>query len=115
MTTSRSTGLLVSGVMLASLAACGGGAATTVGKFNVQNNRPLSCMAHQNSVPAAADHPGKSEDPSRVLGYLHYYTVNGNKPYCDGHSATSVDRQWLDLYVAGGATRSHVTRALAGD
>jgi hypothetical protein len=112
MTTHRLTGALVTGVVCAGLAACGGGASTATGKFNVQHNRPLSCMVHQTSMPAPVDHPGKTEDPSRVLAYLHYYTVNGNKPYCDSKPPTAVDRQWISLYLAGGAARSHVARAL---
>lgn len=100
--------------LIGGLAACGGGGnSATAASFNDQGNRPLSCMAHQTAVPTAAYRPGKTEDPQRVLSYLHYYTVNGNKAYCDGNPATSIDRQWLTLYLAGGATRSNITRALA--
>jgi hypothetical protein len=115
MANQRLLGILLAGTTIVGLAACGGGkTSATSGSFNDQSNRAVSCMTHQTASPAAADHPGTAEDPSRVLTYLHYYTANGNKPYCDGNPPTAIDRQWLDLYVAGGADRSHVTRALAG-
>jgi hypothetical protein len=97
----------------AGLAACGSNKGVSTGSFNVQGNRTLTCMAHQSATPAPRDRPGTTEDTESVLAYLHYYTANGNKPYCDGKPATSVDRQWLALYVAGGAQRSHITRALS--
>jgi hypothetical protein len=112
MATHRVISGLIAGTTIAGLAACGGGTSATVGSFNDQGNRVLSCMAHQSAAPATSYHPGTAEDPSHVLTYLHYYTVNGNKPYCDGHPATAIDRQWLDLYLAGGATRSNVAGAL---
>jgi hypothetical protein len=104
--------LVVGVATLGVLAGCGG-KGTGVGAFNDEGNRTLSCMAHQTMAPDAANRPGSSEDPERVLTYLHYYTVNGHKPYCDGNPATATDRQWLALYVAGGAGRGHITRALA--
>jgi hypothetical protein len=105
---------LIAGAIIASLAACGGGKhAVASGTFNDQGNQVLSCMTHQTASPVTADRAGPAGDPSRVLTYLHYYTVNGNKPYCDGKPATAADRQWLALYLAGGATRSHISRALA--
>lgn len=115
MANKRLVGVLMAGAALAAVSACGGGKpSATSGSFNDQGHKVLACMTHQTAAPAAADRPGKTEDPSRVLTYLHYYTVNGNKPYCDGHGATPIDRQWLKLYVAGGANSSHVTRALGG-
>lgn len=115
MANQRLVGILIAGTTIAGLTACGGGTTSaTSGSFNDQGNRTLSCMTHQTASPAPADHPGAAEDPSRVLTYLHYYTVNGNKPYCDGKPSTATDRQWLALYLGDGATRSNVTRALAG-
>jgi hypothetical protein len=110
----RSTTIALVLPIIAGLAACGGAhkvaAAST---FNDQGNRTLTCMAHQAAAPVALDHPGSSEDPESVLTYLHYYTVNGDMAYCDGRAATTIDRRWLALYLAGGASRSHIARALA--
>jgi hypothetical protein len=96
------------------MAGCGGGKTVAASPFNDQGNKALSCMVHQANPPATADRPGPSEDPESVLTYLHYYTLNGNQAYCDGRPATATDRQWLSLYVAGGADRSKVKRALTG-
>jgi hypothetical protein len=106
--------LMLVAALSAGLAACGGSKAAGTGSFNAQGNRTLTCMAHQSATPAPRDRPGTTEDTESVLAYLHYYTANGDKPYCDGRPATSIDRQWLALYLAGGANRSHITRALSG-
>ena len=106
--------LMLVAPLSAGLAACGGNKAASTGSFNVQGNRTLTCMTHQSATPAPRDRPGAAEDTESVLAYLHYYTVNGNKPYCDRKPATSLDRQWLALYLAGGAQRAHITRALSG-
>jgi hypothetical protein len=106
--------VIVALAVTAGVSGCGGArSATGASAFNDQGNKAVACMAHQTSAPASADRPGKSEDPESVLAYLHYYTANGDKHYCDGKTATAVDRQWLALYLAGGAARAHVTTALA--
>jgi hypothetical protein len=71
-------------------------------------------MHHQTATPVPIDTPGLNEDPASVLAVLRYYTANGNKPYCDGEPASSVDRQWIGLYLAGGASRRNVRSALGG-
>jgi hypothetical protein len=106
--------VIVAFAVAAGVSGCGGGrSATGASGFDDQANKTVACMAHQSAAPGSVDRPGKSEDPESVLAYLHYYTANGDRPYCDGKPATAVDRQWLALYLAGGAARSHVEAALA--
>jgi hypothetical protein len=94
--------------------ACGGSTAkATKSTFNAQTGRPLTCMAHQTAAPTPLDRPGAHEDPASVLAVLRYYTANGNKPYCDHRPASSIDRTWIALYLAGGAQKSHVRQALS--
>jgi hypothetical protein len=103
---------LLSGVV-ATASGCGGTKQVAGSPFDDQGSHPVACMTHQPAPPAGVDQPGAAADTESVLDYLHYYTVNGNKPYCDGHAATSIDRQWLSLYLAGGAQRSNIVRALS--
>jgi hypothetical protein len=116
MTTTRIAGGLVASALCLT-AACGGGkgAAPAASPFNDEGNRAVSCMTHQTAAPVAVDQPGaKTEDPASVLAYLRYYTTNGNKAYCDSKPASTTDRRWLALYLAGGASRSNIKRALRG-
>lgn len=97
----------------AALAGCGGSAprssATT---FNDQHNQSVRCMVHQTQPPTAAYQDGHQENVEAVFQMLHYYTANGNKPYCDGRGPTATDRAWLRTYLANGATRANVARHL---
>jgi hypothetical protein len=100
---------------LLAVAACGGKSTpTTHSTFNNESGHSISCMTHQAASPGNIDKPGVSDDPASVLAMLRYYTANGNKPYCDRKPATTIDRQWLDLYIAGGSSPTNIRRALSG-
>lgn len=94
---------------------CGGGDPRAA-VFNAQQGASVACMAHQQSRPNTAYRtasPGSGvPDAEAVFAMLHYYTVNGDKPYCDGRGPSATDDAWLHLFVAQGADPSHVARYL---
>ncbi len=79
--------------------------------FDSEGGRTVACMAHQPAPPGSRYDPQR-QDTAQVLTVLHYYTVNGSKPYCDGKPPSTVDRRWAQLYVALGADPTAVRRLL---
>jgi hypothetical protein len=88
-------------------AACGGPAeaakpAGSAEKATFQaSGGSATCMAHQKVRPTKTFET--NGDSGSKLQMLHYYTVNGSHPYCDGKAATAVDKAWADMYVKLGA------------
>lgn len=102
-------------VLAVALAGCAGGARTvanTAAVFNDQGNRSVPCMVHQQYPPTAAYRGGAQENVEATFRMLHYYTTNGNRPYCDGRAASALDRAWLRRYIADGASATYVARNL---
>lgn len=89
--------------MAAGLAGCSNNSSSAA-VFRSQSaariDQPQACLLHQNAAPTAAYQGGSSENPDDELGFLAYYTANGNKPFCDNKSATAMDKTWAALYVS---------------
>jgi hypothetical protein len=80
------------------------------GAFNDQASEAKpGCMVHQKEKPGKDYTGGAAQDTGKVLRMLRYYSVNGNKAYCDGKAATSTDQAWARLYVDLGADPTKVT------
>ncbi|GAC1366458.1 MAG: hypothetical protein NVSMB32_10790 [Actinomycetota bacterium] len=77
---------------------------------NQSGNDGIACMAHQSGRPDARYQGGSGANTSLILAMLHYYVVNGSKPYCDGQPATASDHAWLQDYLALGADPHNVQR-----
>ena len=84
------------------------------GAFDNQGGKVVSCLTHQSAGPSAPYRAGADADTGRVLRMMRYYTVNGNKPFCDGKVANSADAAWAQLYVDLGAKRANVGRVMGG-
>jgi hypothetical protein len=67
-----------------------------------------NCMAHQKAKPGKSYE--ETGDTGAKLQMLHYYTVNGALPYCDGKAPTAVDKAWANLYVKLGADATKVAK-----
>jgi hypothetical protein len=93
-------------------AACGGPAeaanpAGSAEKATFQAEGGSStCMAHQKVKPTKTFEA--AGDSGSKLQMLHYYTVNGTLPYCDGKAANAADKAWADMYVLLGADPAKV-------
>jgi len=74
--------------------------------------RDLTCMKHQPQPPGTRYTDDRSRRIDETLALLRYYTENGGKPYCDGKAPTTIDRQWVDIYVHLGADRKNVATLL---
>lgn len=99
----------VGAAVVLALTACGSSHPTGA-VFNDQGQVAIGCMVHQQFKPTSQYRPGAGGDTEKLFGVLHYYTANGDKPYCDGHGPTSTDKAWLRLYLAGGADAGHISR-----
>lgn len=94
--------------------ACSGSSAAPVDPgpvFDSEGGRTVACMVHQPAGPGSRYTDPQRRDTVQVLTLLHYYTVNGAKPYCDGQPPSVVDRSWARVYVDLGADPAAV-RAL---
>lgn len=80
--------------------------------FDAEGGRTVACMAHQPLAPGSRYTDPPRRDTAQVLTVLHYYTVNGSKPYCDGRPSSAIDRRWAQLYVELGADPAAVRRLL---
>ncbi len=80
--------------------------------FDSEGGRTVSCMVHQPAAPGSRYTDPQRRDSAQVLTLLHYYTVNGSKPYCDGQPPSAADRRWAQLYVDLGADPVPVHRLL---
>ncbi|MDI5970753.1 hypothetical protein POF50_015630 [Streptomyces sp. SL13] len=90
--------------------ALGGCAGPGDGNLDAQPGNPYpSCRVHQLQPPGSRYTSGAQADPRSVLEMLHYYTVNGRKPFCDGKAPTDFDDRWAGLYVKLGGRPDHVT------
>jgi hypothetical protein len=90
-----------------------GGAAEDPGPvFDSEGGRTVACMVHQPAPPGSRYTDPQRRDSAQVLTLLHYYTVNGSKPYCDGQPPSAADRRWAQLYVDLGADPAGVHRLL---
>lgn len=104
-------GVALFAVACSGSSASGGSAAEDPGPlFDSEGGRSVACMVHQRTPPGSRyTEPGR-RDSAQVLTLLHYYTVNGSKPYCDGQPPSVVDRRWAQLYVDLGADPAAVQR-----
>ncbi|MFY9805908.1 MAG: hypothetical protein WCC38_13460 [Pseudonocardiaceae bacterium] len=105
----------VVGLTLFAVSCSGGAAAEDPGPgpvFDSAGGRTVACMVHQPAAPGSRYTDPQRRDSAQVLTLLHYYTVNGSKPYCDGKPPSAVDRRWAKLYVALGADPGNVGRLL---
>jgi hypothetical protein len=96
----------VVGLTLFAVACSGSGNSAAQGPgpvFDSEGGRTVACMAHQSAFPGSRYTDPQRRDSAQVLTLLHYYTVNGSKPYCDGRPASADDRRWAELYVNLGA------------
>lgn len=105
----------VLGLTLLAVACSGGVAAEDPGPvFDGAGGRTVACMAHQPAPPGNRYTDPQRRDSAQALTVLHYYTVNGSKPYCDGQPPSAVDRRWAQLYVDLGADPAAVGLLLPG-
>lgn len=100
-------------LVLLSATACGGStdAVQQAGASDPQfvtKGGTAACMAHQKAKPGKSYQ--EAGDTGAKLQMLHYYTVNGALPYCDGQAPTAVDKAWAELYVALGANPAKVAK-----
>jgi hypothetical protein len=105
--------VLLALVLLSATAACGG-SADAVKQAGASDPEFLTkggtaaCMAHQKVKPGKSY--SETGDTGAKLQMLHYYTVNGALPYCDGKAPTAVDKAWANLYVQLGADPAKVAK-----
>jgi hypothetical protein len=109
--------VLVTVVLSATLAGCGGGksktAASQTGLFNNQNQAKITCLAHQTQAPSVLYTGGANgADTAHILEMLQYYTANGDKTYCDSAKASAIDLDWAHLYVKLGGDATKVRTIL---
>jgi hypothetical protein len=100
---------IVAGVGVVS--ACGS-PHSAIGAFRAGSAR--GCLVHQTVAPGPAYRGGVSGDTGAALGFLRYYTSHGRDPFCDGSSATSIDRTWARLYVDLTGSPARVRTMLGG-
>ncbi|MDQ1681123.1 MAG: hypothetical protein QOI42_1982 [Frankiaceae bacterium] len=95
----------VAAVAIAGLAACSSRSATsTVAVFRLPDafqpdNAQASCLLHQTDAPTTAYEGGTSAALTLQLPFMAYYKANGTKAFCDGKTATDLDRKWAAVYV----------------
>ena len=96
---------MVAATATAAVAVSGCGSGDGTGAFRVADG---SCQIHQSALPSTAYTGGVKGDTEAVLAMMGSYTAHGKQPYCDGHSATSVDQSWTRLYVRLGGIPENV-------
>lgn len=77
-------------------------------RFDDEGQAEITCMKHQPNAPGDQYLKEENWDTDMTLPLLRYYTTNGKKPYCDGQTASDVDKQWLDIYVKLGADTANI-------
>ena len=98
--------LLLGGAAAYSVANASGGGD---GQFSAKVLGSVDCLEHQDEAPGEDYTSGADANTGKVLRMLRYYTVNGEKAFCDGGAATKTDRKWAKLYVKLGADPAKIS------
>lgn len=88
------------------------GCSSDDGRFDPGQGDDSKCMEHQEQSPGTAYTGGPDADTASVLQVFRYYVTNGDKPYCDGESASDTDREWAQLVVDLGGSADSVAPIL---
>lgn len=79
------------------VAGCSGSGKSSVGAFDAQGGKPVTCRTHQQHRPPANLHLGQGGDVEATLVVLHYFVVNNDTAYCDHKPPTATDRAWIAI------------------